>query len=122
MYLALMAFIKCSIAVFLLRIAVRPTYQWILKIGMFVVAVWSAATCLYSIFNCNPVAKQWDTTILDGTCVSADSIVASSYSYSAMSVISDWLFALLPIPMIWKVKMTIQTKITVGFILSLGVL
>lgn len=48
--------------------------------------------------------------------------MAAAYSFSAMTIVTDWLYALLPIPMIWNVRMTVRAKVTVGWILSLGIL
>src|SRR6266536_822537 len=108
-----MMFIKLSIAIFLLRIAVKRRYTWTLKISMVVIALWSLAIFLYEIFQCTPVQAQWDFTIKNFKCVSGDSFVATAYSISAMTIVSDWLYAILPIPMIWSVKLTTQAKITV---------
>ena len=113
-YVANMMFIKLSIAIFLLRIAVKRRYTWTLKISMVVIALWSLAIFLYEIFQCTPVQAQWDFTIKNFKCVSGDSFVAAAYSISAMTIVSDWLYAILPIPMIWSVKLTTQAKITVG--------
>jgi hypothetical protein len=117
-----MAFIKLSIAVFLLRIAVQRRYELILKISMAIVAVWTAGVFFFDVFQCNPVQFQWDYTIQGGTCVSGDSLVSAGYALSVLSVLSDWLYALLPIPMLWNVKMNLHTKIVVVIVLSLGIL
>lgn len=115
-------FIKLSIALFLLRIAVKRPYIWILRISMIVVTIWSVAIFLYDIFQCIPVEAQWNYTIKSAKCVSGPSFVAAAYSISVMTIVTDWLYALLPIPMIWSVQMSVQAKVTVAFILSLGIL
>lgn len=117
-----MMFIKLSIAIFLLRIAVKQRYKWILKISMYVVAIWSMGGFFFTIFQCWPVEAQWDFTIENAKCASSDAFVNAAYSISVLSIVSDWMYALLPIPMIWSAKMSFQTKFTVAFILSLGVL
>ena len=117
-----MMFIKLSIAVFLLRIAVLKRYVWTLKISMVVITTWSLAIFLFNIFQCTPVQAQWDFTIKNGKCASQNDFVAAAYSISVMTILSDWLYAILPIPMIWSVKMTVQKKLTVAFVLSLGIL
>ena len=43
-YVANMMFIKLSIGVFLLRIAVQKRYIWTLKISMVIITVWSLAS------------------------------------------------------------------------------
>jgi hypothetical protein len=117
-----MAFIKLSIGVFLLRIAVLKRYKYILNVSMAVISIWTAGIFFFDIFQCHPVEYQWDTGIPGGSCVSGDDIVSAAYAFSVLAVLSDWLYALLPIPMIWSVKMTVQAKITVSFILGLGIL
>jgi hypothetical protein len=88
---------------------------------MAIVTVWSIVLFFWDIFQCSPVDAQWDYTIPNSKCVSAQQIVNAAYALSVMTICSDWLFALLPIPMIWGVKMTTQTKVTVVVILGLGV-
>ena len=117
-----MMFIKLSIALFLLRIAVKLLYVWILRISMAVVAIWSVAIWIYELFQCIPVEAQWNYTIKNAKCDSGSSFVAAAYSISVMTIVTDWLYALLPIPMVWSVQMSVQTKMTVAFILSLGIL
>lgn len=117
-----MALIKLSIALFLLRIAVRKPYIWILRISMVVVFIWSVAIFFFDVFQCAPVEAQWDFTIADKKCLPGSSFVAAAYSISVMTIVTDWLYAILPVPMIWSVQMTVQAKATVAFVLSLGVL
>jgi hypothetical protein len=117
-----MMFIKLSIAVFLLRLAVQKRYRYTLWISMSIVAIWSSVIFFWDVFQCKPVHAQWDYTIADKQCVTSEEIVSAAYSISVMTILTDWLYALLPIPMVWKVKMTIQAKLTVIMVLGLGVL
>ncbi|KAI1312881.1 hypothetical protein F5Y03DRAFT_407678 [Xylaria venustula] len=124
-YVSNMWLIKLSIGLFLFRLAAQKRYKWTLGISIVVVGIWSFALFFWNIFQCSPVPAQWDYTILtrDPTshCVSADEIVSAAYALSALTILSDWLYALLPIPMIWSVKMTSQAKLSVIAVLSLGV-
>lgn len=115
-------FIKLSIAIFLLRLAVERRYRWTLLGSMFVVAVWSTVLFFWNIFQCSPVQAQWEYTIPDLKCVTSEQIVSAAYALSVMTIITDWLYALLPIPMIWNVRMTKQAKATVVVLLGLGIL
>ncbi len=117
-----MLFIKLSIAVFLLRLAVLKRYKWILWISMGVITKWSVVLFLWDIFQCSPVEAQWNTDIPNFQCVGADQIVNGAYALSVMTIISDWLYALLPVPMVWNVKMSAQAKLSVIMVLSLGIL
>ncbi|KAF4960569.1 hypothetical protein FSARC_10442 [Fusarium sarcochroum] len=120
-YILDMMFIKLSIGVFLLRLSVKRVYTYIIWVSLAVISIWSLVLFFWNLFQCNPVEMQWDFRITDGTCVSADQIVAAAYAISVMTVVSDWLYALLPIPMLWSVKMTKQAKATVIVILGLGI-
>ncbi|EKJ75718.1 hypothetical protein NXS19_012218 [Fusarium pseudograminearum] len=120
-YILDMMFIKLSIGVFLLRLSVKKVYNWIIWVSLAIITIWSLVLWFWNLFQCNPVEMQWDFRIKDGTCVSADQIVSAAYAISVMTVLSDWLYALLPIPMLWSVKMTKQAKATVIVILGLGI-
>lgn len=117
-----MMFIKLSIGVFLLRLSSQRRYTWIIWISMGIVAAMSIALFLWDMFQCDPVAAQWDTSLPGFTCVSAEQVIQAAYALSVLSIVSDWLYALLPIPMLWKAKMTPQAKATVSVVLGLGIL
>ncbi|KAL2676771.1 hypothetical protein Neosp_010537 [[Neocosmospora] mangrovei] len=120
-YVLDMMFIKLSIGVFLLRLSVKPVYTWIIWISLAIITIWSTVIFFWNMFQCSPVEKQWDFRITGGHCVSADQIVSAAYAISAMTIVSDWLYAILPIPMLWTVKMTKAAKATVIVILGLGI-
>ncbi|KAF7557516.1 hypothetical protein G7046_g6016 [Stylonectria norvegica] len=121
-YVLNMMFIKLSIGVFLIRLSVQKVYTWILMSSLVIIAIWSTVGFFWDIFQCSPVAKQWDFRIQGGTCVTASQVVSAAYAFSVMTIVSDWLYAILPIPMLWTVKMTKQAKWTVIVILGLGIL
>lgn len=89
---------------------------------MGVVALMSSALFLWDIFQCKPVAAQWDYTLPDYTCVAASQVVEAAYALSTLSVVSDWLYALLPVPMVWKASLPKRGKISMAIILGLGIL
>ncbi|CAJ0554201.1 Ff.00g127130.m01.CDS01 [Fusarium sp. VM40] len=120
-YILDMMFIKLSIGVFLLRLCVKKVYNWIIWVSLTIISIWSIVLFFWNLFQCHPVEMQWDFRIKEGKCVSADQIVSAAYAISVMTVVSDWLYALLPIPMLWSVKMTKQAKATVIVILGLGI-
>ncbi|QYT05812.1 hypothetical protein H0G86_012694 [Trichoderma simmonsii] len=120
-YVINMMFIKLSIGIFLLRLSARKVYNWIIIVSLVIIGIWSLVIFFYDIFQCTPVQKQWDFRIQGGKCASPNDIIAAAYAISVMTIASDWLYALLPIPMLWSVKMTSQAKGTVILILGLGI-
>ncbi|KAI8299567.1 hypothetical protein K4K61_010538 [Colletotrichum sp. SAR11_59] len=121
-YVLDMLFIKLSIGFFLLRLSTSKVYNWIIYVSLAIITVWSTVIFFWNIFQCSPVEAQWDYTILNSQCVSPNAVVAAAYSISVMTILSDWLYALIPIPLIWNVKMSKQAKATVIVILGLGIL
>ncbi|KAK2589731.1 hypothetical protein QQS21_012588 [Conoideocrella luteorostrata] len=121
LYIMDMMFVKLSIGVFLLRLATQKVYIWTIRIALVIVTLWSIGIFIWNLFQCTPVEKQWDFRITTGHCATGDDIIAATYALSVMTVLSDWFFALIPIPMLWGVKMTKQAKATVIVILGLGV-
>ncbi|CAG8957378.1 hypothetical protein HYFRA_00010804 [Hymenoscyphus fraxineus] len=121
-YIINMVFIKLSIAFFLLRIATRKPYVWALKVSMVIITIWSIVTFFYYVFICTPIAAQWDRSITNRRCQPAMNFVIAAYSLGGMSIISDWFYALLPIPIILGLQMNMRVKLTLCFIMALGVL
>lgn len=115
-----MAFVKISIALLMLRIVVARRFTYIIIISMVLVALWSLAELLFVIFQCRPVKFQWDTKIEGGFCTGK--FVSSALAFSVMSIVSDWFYALLPISVIWSLKLDLHSKISIGLILSLGLM
>ncbi|KAL8342614.1 hypothetical protein RB598_004137 [Gaeumannomyces tritici] len=120
-YVSNMLFIKLSIAVFLLRLSGENKYKYAIWASAAIVFVWSVVLFFWNIFQCSPVEAQWDYTIPGLKCVTSDQVVSAALALSAMTVLSDFFYALLPVPIIWQIKMTKQAKLTVMLILSLGV-
>jgi hypothetical protein len=73
------------------------------------------------LFQCHPVSFAWDKVYGTGTCINAEVVANFGYAFSAIDIFFDWLFALLPVPMLWHVQMTMQIKISIFFILGMGV-
>ncbi|KAG6088276.1 hypothetical protein E4U15_006423 [Claviceps sp. LM218 group G6] len=120
-YILNMMFIKLSIGVFLLRIATQKSYIWAIRIVLVIITLWSIGLFIWNLLQCTPIEKQWDFRITDGQCAGASEVLTAAYALSVMTIVTDWFFALIPIPMLWGVKMSTQAKTTVILILSLGI-
>ncbi|VUC34661.1 unnamed protein product [Clonostachys rosea] len=122
MYIVLMLLIKLSIGFLLLRITSHmPVYARVNWASLALISISSVVVFFWNTFQCIPVQKQWDYRITYGQCVRPDEIVIVAYVVSAMTIVTDFFYALIPIPMVWSVKMTIQAKTTVVLILGMGI-
>lgn len=87
---------------------------------MVIVTIWSLGITLYDIFKCDPVAADWNARLrVHAKCVTHESFVAR---VGIMAILTDFLFALLPVPILWGVQMSGRAKVTVSVILGMGVL
>ncbi|KAI6911085.1 hypothetical protein KC334_g3005 [Hortaea werneckii] len=129
-------FVKISIAVFLMRLAPKPEwkrYLWGaigtkelkangLEIEVFLVCFMVACAGTL-IFSCTPVSASWNHSLqrLPSTrCFSAKTFSSIGLFNSIINILTDFIFAILPIPIVVKLKVNLRTKCTLVFVLSLG--
>ncbi|KAL0935744.1 uncharacterized protein CTRU02_210335 [Colletotrichum truncatum] len=110
---------KISIGWFLLRITVRKIDVWIIYTVMFCTVCTGVVFFFVTLLQCLPIPFFWDKSI-KGHCVEMDVIIALTYLYSAFSVICDFTFAILPIILIWKLKMDRKTKVALVPIMAMA--
>ncbi|EHA56704.1 hypothetical protein MGG_11887 [Pyricularia oryzae 70-15] len=77
-------------------------------------------TSVNIILQCRPLEFVWNKALPGGECLSVQDLVFSSYFNSAISILTDMILALLPVPMLWRVQMNRRVKASVAGILSLG--
>ncbi|KAH9882067.1 hypothetical protein J1614_001239 [Plenodomus biglobosus] len=116
--------IKISIGFFLLRLTDRTRWRPFL-IGMLVfLAMFTIGSTFAIVFQCSPVAAGYDYTLRPpmGTakCYNATIFKNVGVFNSSVNIATDLIFALIPIPMVWKLQVTVRTRIGLGIILSLG--
>lgn len=76
------------------------------------------------IFQCHPVTYYWTRfeSNLGGTCIDPMVFPAASYIHSIVSAIADWILGLLPIWLIWNLRLDARTKLAAGIPLSCGMM
>lgn len=115
--------IKASIAFMLVRVAGPMTrYRWSLYICTALFTAMNIISLFYIIFQCQPVSFAWDTSTPGGHCNPSKILADIYYADTAVNIITDWFCALLPFALLWNVQLNRNSKISVGFLLSLGVL
>lgn len=137
-----LVFTKISICLFLLRIFGKNKKIW--KWGLYSIMAFSIATNLGSVAviypSCRPVQKLWNPG-LPGTCWRSSAYIAiAEYNggesplhiprkqeimltcHSAISILSDWALASLPIVFMWNIQMSIKTKVGITALMGAGFL
>ncbi|TVY81540.1 hypothetical protein LSUE1_G001882 [Lachnellula suecica] len=120
-YVASTAVLKASICVFLNRICVRRSQRLTIWIVLAIHTAFSVFYFFLIVFQCHPVVYFWTQYLGDtGGCVASNVIPDATYAHSAVSALTDWTLGILPIFLVWSLKMSPRTKVSVGLILALG--
>lgn len=110
---------KLSISFFLLRITIAKIHHYTLYLLMLLSVFTGLVFFFVTIFQCNPVTYFWDKD-QDGMCIDSKIIAALTYLYSAINVIVDFTFALMPLHIIQGLQMHKRTKVALIPILGMG--
>lgn len=111
---------KISIGLFLLRVTVTRIHKCIIYVAMGLTVLTGLVFFFVTLLQCSPINFFWDKSIKDGSCVAIDVIIGLTFLYSAISVICDFTFAILPIFLIWGLNMSVRTRLLLTPILGMA--
>jgi hypothetical protein len=115
--------IRLSIAVFLLRICIKPGERWLIYGTLTMVISFSIFYFFLDLFQCSPVSFFWrQYEGQKGRCINPAAVPDASIAHSVVSFTADWILGLLPVVLLWHLKMNTRTKVSVAGLLSLGLL
>ncbi|KAK3986486.1 hypothetical protein QBC44DRAFT_333307 [Cladorrhinum sp. PSN332] len=118
-----MATIKIAVAGMLLRLERRKpvrTFLWVM-VGLQILV------CLYSTFasllQCIPLRAAWDLLglVTDAKCWSKSAIRVNSICVSSFNVVTDVIFALMPVTFLRKVQIPLRERVVIAMLMGLGV-
>lgn len=95
----------------------RIAYRWCLHILSFIVAGYSIAIVLGLIFACDPIAKSWDKSITEGSCVDQNALYIAT---AVCNSVTDIALLVVPIPMVMSLNMPLVQKIGLLFMFLIG--
>jgi hypothetical protein len=119
-YAAATAPVKASICVLILRVTPQRRYRWILYSVIVVSTLGSFIRVVTYLARCQPLQAAWSPS--KGTCGSPAILTNVTYFFGTVCIITDWICAILPAFVIWKIQLSRKAKIYVGIMLALGVL
>lgn len=119
-FLSGFVWIKCSICLTLLRIAVIKWHRITLWTLIGITVVSTIFVDIYILVQCRPIERTWGEK--PGTCLPNTITVAITFVISAFNLITDVTTAVLPFLMLRKVQMTRKRKTAIIMVLSLGVM
>ncbi|CAL3967960.1 unnamed protein product [Diplocarpon coronariae] len=113
--------VKLSVAFFLLRLVPAKSYRIFLYCVVAFLVAFTFSSAGTILFSCIPIRANWDRAgEPDAKCFSTNTFTYIGMSNSVVNILTDVLFASLPIPIVWNLQVNIRTKISLIMIMSLG--
>jgi hypothetical protein len=109
---------KLSVCITLLRITIDRIHAWVIFGAMTLSAVVGLIFLFFTIFQCHPVNFFWNRET--GTCIDTNLLIGIAYLYSVGAALTDLTIGLLPVALIWNLRMNQRTKAAIVGILGIG--
>ena len=132
-----LALSKISICQFLLRLSKFDRLRRFLQGLIVLIILTHLPLTLLMIFQCYPVQKYWDQTLL-GSCFRKDTVekivisqggtcrrclvVRLPLILAVISIVTDFIGALFPVLLIWNVDIRFRSKVGLCLLMGLGIL
>ncbi|GAP84900.1 putative integral membrane protein [Rosellinia necatrix] len=115
---------RVSIGLFLLRIAVKKWHRRVLQITIGITTVMTIVYFFLIVFQCSPPSYFWEKESAEasGSCGHERVAVAATLVWGSFAAVMDWILGLLPISMLWQVRINRQSKVGIAGILSFGII
>ncbi|KAI1755164.1 hypothetical protein F4782DRAFT_527888 [Xylaria castorea] len=115
---------RISIALFLMRIAVRKWQRLVLHLIIGATAVMTVVYFFIVVFQCSPPSYFWQRMREGalGSCNHAVAVEAATLVWGSFAAAMDWMLGLLPIAILWHVRINRQSKVGIAAILSFGII
>ena len=101
---------KCAILLLYVRVFTTRNRVFTVEaylIGFVVVATGMVNTCV-TIFQCSPIAYEWNKSIHGGKCI--DEVTFSRY-IAISNVVTGAIMLIMPIPLVWRLNLKVSGKI-----------
>ncbi|KAH7030043.1 hypothetical protein B0J12DRAFT_682530 [Macrophomina phaseolina] len=113
--------IRNSLILTLTRLTLSRPILFFLYFLITINTVATTATLIFIIVQCRPLHANWTLSLRETHCLPPTVLIRVAKSWSALSVVVDWSVALLPIPLLWHIRMRWRVKGAVMGILGLGI-
>ncbi|KAF2679549.1 hypothetical protein K458DRAFT_393679 [Lentithecium fluviatile CBS 122367] len=115
-------------SLFFIKVSILDIYIDIFQIPWFIKTcyvylafqvAWVIAVSAQILTLCHPIEFQWDKTIPGGSC---RDFLTTYYSVHIIIFITDFILAVLPVPVLWGLNMNIRKKLGVTIMFMLGII
>ncbi|KAI0508624.1 hypothetical protein F5B22DRAFT_659196 [Xylaria bambusicola] len=117
LWVVTVSLVQLSILFFYIRIfGIHKLFRRLCWANIILISAFGLAGLLSEIFHCIPVSKSWNP-MEAGTCVDGKSYCAS---IGVIHLFFDLSIVLLPMPLIWNLRVTTRSKFVLSVVLALG--
>ena len=122
-YIITMIAFKISVAVFFMRVVVRPAHRYAVYVATGISVVSGLAYLFFAIFRCGVPTSGTVYLMrkLLKQCASSNTVLAMGYGHAAFVASTDWFYSVLAFLIISDLRMSWRHKLNVIFLLLLGV-
>ncbi|KAI0601630.1 hypothetical protein F4775DRAFT_405969 [Biscogniauxia sp. FL1348] len=113
--LSLAGFKSALILLYIQLFGISRRFRMVCYVALFYTLGYLTCNLLTEFLGCNPIAKKWHSN-LPGKCINT---IAANIAYGAGHMTSDLIIGILPLPMIWRLKIK-STKQKLGLSLALS--
>ncbi|GJC83155.1 hypothetical protein ColLi_05993 [Colletotrichum liriopes] len=119
LYIISTCLLKISVGYFLLRVSVRRTHIWILRVLMLGTVLFGSTYFFMVMFQCRPIPTFWEQSPrVEGKCFSNRVVLIMTYTASIINCLADWAFGILPLFIVWSLSLPKRTRFLAFGILS----
>ncbi|GKZ27759.1 hypothetical protein AbraIFM66951_006602 [Aspergillus brasiliensis] len=116
--------IKLSISWMLIRVAEgRKAYLYTQYVVIVVFVLMNIIALILILTHCIPIDAVWNRELLEqgGHCQPSYVLADGYYACTAVNILTDWVTALMPVPLLWNVQLNRNTKISIVGLMGLGI-
>ena len=101
---------KCAMLVLFIRVFTTRNRTFTIGVYLigFIVVATSTVNTFVTIFQCSPVAYEWNKDIHGGKCI--DGVAFARYM-AIPNVITGAIMLIMPIPLVWRLNLSVSGKI-----------
>ncbi|KAH9216512.1 hypothetical protein DL95DRAFT_407493 [Leptodontidium sp. 2 PMI_412] len=111
--------VKLSILLLYLRLSPYRPFRITVWIAAAVTVIYSVLGSFEFIFNCRPIAKNWDVTISGGSCIDVAKILTA---HGIVNIATDVATLVLPVMLVYKLQLPMKQKVAVAGLFMTGTL
>ncbi|KAK6004770.1 hypothetical protein QM012_008632 [Aureobasidium pullulans] len=119
-YVFTIIFLKISLAFFYLRIIVQRWQKVVIYLAVTIMTLYGLAYAFLYLFRCGPNVNQQLVYWAEGKCIADHKLLVMTYVFGSLDTLTDFVYAFLPIYILWNSNMPLGMKITAGFLLCMG--